>query len=401
MKKKILLRVGLICLALVTLFCFVGCSSASVRASANASEVVATAGELEILYDEYYYLAMTRLQQLKAEYGEDAMTNPEVREKLTAFLAENLRTESHALLAIGLSLGIDVDEGDIADNVEAHMEGILEETFGGDRDKYIESLAEGYLTDRYIRTFVAVENYLSVEIIKELLQNGTLDDSDQAALEFLNGDDVVRVHRVVINEILDAKGNVIRSKEAAKNKAEALREAFVNAGTETDRDAAFLAAMGESSDFSDTTGDGLYYARGELTKEYTDMVFAMPLYGATEVFEVEDGYCFLMRLPKDQAYIRKNLEDLKGKTYYVVLNRMLEEWLEENPLVMTSFGESLDPMALEMIEPDGGEGWMTWLPILVIAVVVVAAVVVIVVLVFASRVKRGLPARRVKKGAKR
>ena len=397
MNKKILSRLALVCLALITLFCFAGCSAArSVRASGNAKRVVATAGEVEIYYDEYYYLAMTRLQQLKLEYGEDAMSNPEAREKLERFVAENLLTESHALLAIGLSLGIDVEKGDIADNVDAQMADILEETFAGDRDAYIESLREGFLTDRYIRTFVAVENYLSVEVITKLLENGTLDDSDETALAFLKSEDVVRVHQVVINELFDAKGNVVRSMEDAKNKAEALRDAFVNAGSEADRNAAFLAAMGESSDYSDTTGNGLYYARGELTKDYADMVFALSDYSASEVFEVEGGYCFLMRMPKDEQYMKDNLGELKTKTYYVVLNEMIGEWLEENPLTMTSFGESLDPAALESIEPDGGESSVVVILVIVGAVVVIAAIFVARVMMLRAKMKKGKQASAVK-----
>ncbi len=398
MKKKILSSLTAVCLALILLLTFVGCSaSRTVRASSNAERVVATAGEIEILYDEYYYLAMTRLAELKLEYGADATSNPEAREKLEQFLAENLLTQSHALLAIGRSFGIEIDSGDIAASVDEHMAAILEETFAGDRDAYIESLREGYLTDRYIRTFVAIENYLSVEIIKELLQNGTLDDSDEAALAFLRGDDVVRVHQVVINEILDAKGNVIRSKEEAKAKAEALRDAFLNAETTEQREAALLAAMGESSDWSDTTGAGLYYARGELTKDYADLIFALPLYGATEVFEVEEGYAFVMRMPKDDQYIENNLSALKSKSYYVVLNAMIDEWLSENPLQMTSFAESLDPAALEIIEPDGGEGFTIVIPLIICGVLLIVGIFVARVLILRSRVKKGLPLRAAKK----
>jgi hypothetical protein len=337
------------------------------------------------------------LAQLKLEYGEDAMSNPEARAKLDAFLAQNLLTQSHALLAIGRSLGIDVDSGDIAASVDDHMAAILEDTFAGDRNAYIESLREGYLTDRYIRTFVAIENYLSIEIIKVLLQNGTLDDSDEAALAFLKSDDVIRVHQVVINEILDAKGNAIRTKEQAKEKAQALRDAFLNAESTEERDAAFLAAMGESSDWGDLTGDGLYYARGELAKDYADIVFAIPLYGACEVFEVEDGYAFVMRLPKDEQYMKENLGSLKSKTYYVTLNDMIDRWLAENPLQMTSFGESLDPTALEIIEPDGGVSWGLILPLIIGGVVLVAGIFVIRVFVLRSRVKKGMPIHTGKK----
>ena len=186
MKNKFLGRLLAILLLVAMLFSLGGCAASSVRASSNAEKVVGTAGEIEILYDEYYYLAMTRIRQLKVEFGEDALSDPAVREKLNTFVSENLLTESHALLALGLSYGLDVGKGDIADTVQAHMDGIMEETFAGDRDAYIESLRESYLTDRYIRTFIAVENYLGVEIVKQMLLKGELDSSDEAAMALLH-----------------------------------------------------------------------------------------------------------------------------------------------------------------------------------------------------------------------
>lgn len=404
MKKKILSRLCLLCLALAVLFTFAGCSAArTVHASSNASRVVATAGDVEILYDEYYYLAMTRLQQLKLEYGEDAMSIPEAREKLNAFVRENLRTESHALLAIGASLGIDVEKGEIASSVDEHMASILEETFAGDREAYIQSLREGYLTDRYIRTFVAVENYLSVEIIKALLQNGTIDDSDEAALTFLNGDGLIRVRQVVIKELVNSDGKVILSLDAAKAKAETLRATVLSATTDTARDAAMFVAVGESLS-ADTTGDGFYFARGELKEEIEDEVFALPLYGVSEVFEVEDGYAFVMRMPKDEQYLKENLNTLKSKAYYVTLNEMIDRWMQENPMVLTSFGEALDPTELEVIEPDGREGWMIAIPLVVCGIVLVLAIFVIRVFVLRARLKSGKPMKKAgkkKKSAKK
>ena len=392
MNKKILLRLALVCLALMTLLCFAGCSaSRAVSASDNAKKVVATAGEMEIFYDEYYYLAMTRLQQLKLEYGEDAMSNPEAREKLESFIAENLLTESHALLAIGLSLGIDVEKGDIADSVEAQMADILEETFAGDRDAYIESLREGFLTDRYIRTFVAVENYLSVEVILALLDNGTLDDSDETALAFLKGEDFIRVRQVYI-ESLYAGGDA-----KAKEKAEALRASVAAATTDEARNAAMLSVMSESRDFQDV-GNGHYFARGEMSPDYEAAVFALDIYGVSEVLEVDGGYTFVMRLPKDEQYMKENLEELKGKTYYVVLNKMIDKWLAENPLQMTSFGESLDPAALESIEPDGGESGVVVVLVIVGAVALIVAIFVIRVLTLRAKMKKGKQAFAVKSG---
>ena len=112
MKTKVFVRILTLLLLLATLTSLVGCSAArTVRASSNADDVVATAGEIEILYDEYYYVAMTRLAHLKEQYGEDALSDPQVLAEFRAFVQDNLLTKSHALLALGLSYGIDIEQG--------------------------------------------------------------------------------------------------------------------------------------------------------------------------------------------------------------------------------------------------------------------------------------------------
>lgn len=387
MIPKIILRVCPLLLLAVLLLSFGGCASRTVRPSSNADEVVAKAGDVKILYDEYYYLAMTRIRQLKVEHGEDALSDPAVREELSAFVMENLLTESHALLALGHSYGIDIEDGLIADNVEAHMEDILEQTFAGDRDAYIASLQENYLTDRYIRTFVAVENYLSIEIIKEMLQKGDLDSSDAAALAYLRGDDFIRIRQVLI------ESNYSGGAEKAKQKAETLRAKVAAAATDEARYSAMLEAMSESRDFTDV-GDGIYFARGEMEASFEEAAFALSLYEVSEVIEVEGGYTFIMRLPKEESYLQNNLTTLKNKTYFIVLNEKLDQWLEKNPLTLTSFGESLDPTALEVIEADGGEGIFAVIWIAVGVTVLLVGVWVVRVLLLRRRLKKAkLPVR--------
>ena len=390
MKHKILLRVCPLLLLAALLLSFGGCASRTVRPSSNASKVVATAGDVEILYDEYYYLAMTRIRQLKAEHGEDALADPTVREKLSVFVKENLLTESHALIALGRAYGIDIGDGLIADNVKAHMEDILETTFEGDRDAYIASLQENYLTDRYIRTFIAVENYLSIEIVKEMLKKGDLDSSDEAALAYLRGEDFIRVRQILIES--DYSGGA----EKAKKKADTLRAKVAAAATDAERSKAMLEAMSESRDFTDV-GDGIYFARGEMEENFEQAAFALPYYGVSEVIEVEGGYTFLMRLPKEESYLQKNLETLKNKTYFIRINEKLSKWLAENPLQMTDFGKSLDPAALEVIEADGGESVIAVIWVAVAAAVVLIGVWVTRVLLLRRRLKKGkLPVRKQK-----
>jgi len=392
MKNKILLRAGAFLVLLATLVSLGGCASRTVRPSSNAEKVVATAGGVDILYDEYYYLAMTRIRQLKVEFGEDALSDPAVCEKLRKFVAENLLTESHALIALGRTYGIDIEKGSIADSVRSHMEDIMEQTFAGDRDAYIESLWESYLTDRYIRTFVAVENYLGTEIVKEMLKRGELDSSDAAALDRLHGDDFIRIRQVFIES--DYSGGA----EKAKKKAEDLRAVVAAATTDEARNDAMLEAMMESRDFTDV-GDGLYFARGEMEKSFEEAAFALPLYGVSEVIEVDGGFTFLMRLPKVESYMQEHLETLKGKSYFITLNEKLDAWLADNPLKLTSFGESLDPVSLETIEPDGGEGIFTVIWVGVAVVVLFLGVWVTRVLLLRRRLRaKKLPVKKNTRG---
>ena len=392
MKNKILLRAGAFLVLLATLVSLGGCASRTVRPSSNAEKVVATAGGVDILYDEYYYLAMTRIRQLKVEFGEDALSDPAVCEKLRKFVAENLLTESHALIALGRTYGIDIEKGSIADSVRSHMEDIMEQTFAGDRDAYIESLWESYLTDRYIRTFVAVENYLGTEIVKEMLKRGELDSSDAAALDRLHGDDFIRIRQVFIES--DYSGGA----EKAKKKAEDLRAVVVAATTDEARNDAMLEAMMESRDFTDV-GDGLYFARGEMEKSFEEAAFALPLYGVSEVIEVDGGFTFLMRLPKVESYMQEHLETLKGKSYFITLNEKLDAWLADNPLKLTSFGESLDPVSLETIEPDGGEGIFTVIWVGVAVIVLLLGVWVTRVLLLRRRLRaKKLPVKKNTRG---
>ena len=154
----------------------------------------------------------------------------------------------------------------------------------------------------------------------------------------------------------------------------------------------------ESRDFTDV-GDGLYFARGEMEKSFEEAAFALPLYGVSEVIEVDGGFTFLMRLPKVESYMQEHLETLKGKSYFITLNEKLDAWLADNPLKLTSFGESLDPVSLETIEPDGGEGIFTVIWVGVAVIVLLLGVWVTRVLLLRRRLRaKKLPVKKNTRG---
>lgn len=381
MKQRVTRRILCVLMGVALLLSLSGCSGGAVRASSNARKAVASAQNIKITYDELYYLAMTRLDELKKEHEGAEWNEEQVRAELTAFVDEHLLNRTHALLSVAKDYGIDPDRGELGKTIDTHMETVLEEVFGGDREVYIDSLNQGYLTDHYVRTFVAVDDYIATEIVKAMLEKNEIDDSDEAALAIINSDDCIRTVQVFIDK---SNGN-----EDAVNRARAtaLAQKLAGISDDAERYVAMRDAIGGAynNDYSDTLGNGYYFMRGEMEQSYEEAAFALPEYGTSDVIETEEGYYVVMRLPKDQTYITRNLDMLKSKSYFVILNEKVEERYEQmqNSFEMTSFGEKLDLMDLPAIDADGGEG--IYLVIVAIAIVLAVGGTVFLVRVLVNR----------------
>lgn len=352
--KQMLRCLTALLLAMLLMLSLVGCNAArEVRASPRADKAVIKADNIKVTYDELYYLANTRAAELKKE--NPSISRDELRASLESFVAENLLNRTHALLSVAREYGIRPDRGDIARNVQAQMESVIENAFAGDRDAYIDSLNEAFLTDTYVRTFVAVENYIATEIVLEMLEKGKLDDSDEAALRAIHSKDFIRTVQVFISNT-----NGYTDEE---NRAHA-REIADKLAAIADPDERYLAmrkAIGGAynNDYSDTVGNGYYFARGEMDAAYEEAAFALKnVYDASDVIETDEGYYVIMLMEKEDAYISSNLETLKTKTYFIQLNAEVDKRYAElcESAETTSFYKSLDLTDLPVIYADGGEG---------------------------------------------
>jgi len=109
-----------------------------------------------------------------------------------------------------------------------------------------------------------------------------------------------------------------------------------------------------NNDFGDTVGNGYYFTKGEMDKAYEDAAFSLAEYGVSDVVETDDGYYVIMRLPKNEEYIALHLQQLKEKSYFVVLNEKVEQKLVGMTLEKTEFGEELDFTDLPTLDVEGG-----------------------------------------------
>ncbi len=374
MKRNPLLRVVCLLLLAVLLLSLVGCSSArTLRASANAKKVVATAGDVEIFYDELYYLTNTRIAELKEVYGDDVLDSDEAKAELVEFVWSNLLTREHALLAVGAEYDVYADKGDVEQSVKDRMQTFLENNFAGDRDAYAESLNESYLTDRYVRTFLATNAYMPAEIVMAMLQAGDIPDSDEHALEVMQSDDFIRTVQVFISR------DNGRDDATNRKNAEAIAQKLAAITDNTERYAAMREEIGGmyNNDYSDTTGNGYYFAKGEMEHSYESVAIMLKEFEVSGVLETFDGYYIIMRLPKDETYIKENFAELKSKSYYTELNARVDAKLSQMTLEKTEFGASLDLFDLPEIDAKGGEGIFV---VIVVALCVLGAGVLVFLL---------------------
>ncbi|MBO5354786.1 MAG: hypothetical protein J6B09_01810 [Clostridia bacterium] len=353
MKTKKILRFCAMLLALVMAVSLCGCSSSgAMRPTAIANKVVARADDIDITYDSLYYVTMTRIKELKIVYGEDALADPQRCAELETFVKANLLTRAEALISIGHEYGLDIEKGDIAANVQAEIDAMLQGSFEGDEDAYAEGLNAMFMTDRYLRAYLATENYLSKAIISEMLMRDEIDDSDETARNLINSDSFLHTVHVFID-----RGNGKTDEENRANAA-ALQARVAAKTTSEERYEQMRKELGGvyNNDYFDLLGNGYYFTRGETERVYEDAAFALNDYEVSPVIESVEGYYIVMRLPKDENYIADHFQELKEKTYYVKLNEMVDQRLSTMTLEMTNYGERLDLLELPPIDADGGEG---------------------------------------------
>lgn len=368
--------------AMLLLVSLTSCAAASpVYASPRATRVVATVGDVEILYEELYFITMRYIGELKLAYGENALDDEARRNELNAFVWASLLSRETALISLGYEYGMDVHKGDIADSVQEIMDSVIEKNFGGDRKAYIEDLAKTYMTDHYARKYFGVENYLANSIVVEMAKRGELVTDEAAILATLNSDKFIRTMHVFIS-------NTNGMYTDAENRAHAAEiQAAIAACSDNDvRYEAICDAIGGkyNNDFGDPLANGYYFTHGEMDEAYENAAFALAEYGVSDVVETDEGYYIIMRLPKDATYIDEHFETLRDKSYFVTLNQKVDEKLAAMTLSKTNFGKKLDLANLAPIDPDGGN------QLIVTGAIVAGAVLVggVVILFFRARKKR-------------
>ncbi|MBE6588639.1 MAG: hypothetical protein E7643_00545 [Ruminococcaceae bacterium] len=332
---------------ILPLFSFLACSDTDKEENALYTEVVGSAGEYDILYDELRFVTLTYRKILDATYGDGIDDNGtiwdreesakryrgELEKKVQAMLEENYRV----LAACSVyGIGRDVLEGEeIQQQVSLQYKNAVasfssEEAFLADMDG-------NFMTERLYKL------YLARDFMKYKLRDAVLQDKDSEVIKdqesfykWLNNGNCVYVQHILLRndegEDKEANRRIAEEVSATLKKGEQTIDAFVGS--------AFFN--------EDLTNVSPYYLiQGLYDPALTDAGLRLYSDGdASDVIETEEGFYVLQRIEAPKGDLEGRLADLYDTYLWTMIGETSTE-VGNTDVILNDYGKSLDLVTLK------------------------------------------------------
>ena len=331
-----------------------------IKSTEEEAQVVGSCAGYEVKYEELRYITLLHKASLNAEMGEYDLLSADDKAiyeaELEARVTEDLKS-NYTVLALCDVYGIDTDSVAAKNYVQDEIEKLVadKDAFGGDQNKYKEWLAENHLTDSFLRLMYKV-NYLETVLLDYFVENKIDidyeydEDHPEKLADFVDyvmtSDDWVRTIHIyypaehpysdpgnVPAEILAIDPDYIEKIIQDYDPVSAIEGAYEKLSAEQDDEKRYKAARSAVGSAPITemsiSGNGLYFTYGQMSDAYESAAFALENYGVSEVLELDEGYYIIMRLPLEEADVKKNTQSLLTQYQYAALKKQLDSKEEE------------------------------------------------------------------------
>lgn len=332
---KLLKKALILCLSLLFI------TSSLVGCGDGMTEVVATCGEHEVLYEELRFLILSQKEAMKNTYGAEIFNTPESAAaylpEWKATVVEKLRENYVSLAACRQYLpDLSVESDEITDAVDAMIEATIEEL--GGEEAFNQYLEATYMTEGFMRFTLAVyemENHL----LRALAGQGLFfaDTQEQQFLDWILEGNGVCVQHIFISN--DAGEDVA----ANRRKAEEARAKLAN------KEMDIKTMIGSTTYDEDTQkGSDYYVVRGVYDLALENAAFALTEVGAVSpVVESADGFYILVRMDDpEQKILRSKLTDMLKSYQWEHTERIKDNFRESIVFEWTDYGRELDWLAV-------------------------------------------------------
>ncbi len=345
MKKNIIKRPALM-LALVISLCAVlgSCGAEPIASTAQESAVVGKVGNYEIRYEELRYLVLNHKKDMEVKYGEgiwsDQAKAKEYEEELWELVNDSIVSDYYAVLhmADDYYLGKSetmMNEPEILDAVQENVELVVDEC--GSFRKYKKALAEQFMTDRLFRFYLAAEE-CATELFYIMVQDlGVIESDEDYINDYLNSESFIRTNHIFLKGVT----------EENRALAHQLRDQLL-AAENTELELIMLKGV-HCADYSMTTKHGKYFAlfTSDYGEEYEDAAFDLYEGELSEVVETPDGFYIILRLEKEDDYIKENYDTFKDDILGSEFNKLLMEYKDELTFELNDYGKTINISEIE------------------------------------------------------
>ena len=318
------------------------------RILSKQKEVVATCNGFDISYDELYFVTQLYKDTLEFSYGEGIWDNPETAEKYRAELEELVMENLHEnalILTACRDLSIPIDSDTQKEYVNTQMDKMMNEDYGGDRERMLQALEDDGISERYMRYLIGVE-YLHSSIYYTLSDIGYYTYTESNLNEFMdyvaNDEHYARtLHAFVEN---DPGEDVEANRQKAQNMCD-----YLNAETDVAAREALMREYIGSANNEDLqiTEYGYYFTHGEMDEAYEAATFDLLVGEISEVVETTDGFYVIMRLTPDPDYIPRIAMSLLKNYWGVAMGAFIDNRVDQCTVTFNEYGKSLDLVHLE------------------------------------------------------
>lgn len=296
-----------------------------IESSEEDLRTVMTIDGYEVPYEQFRYFFMNFKDQY--ENGDEDVWNKEGAEEVKKELDDsivNALRGVYAVIDLCKDYDISMDDKDVKEGTQAKIDETVA-SYGGSKE-YTAALKENYMTDSVYRFLVSVD-LCENKLYNALLDLKVIDDSNEAALENINGPDFIRTIQILIKN--DAGDDV---EENRKTAGELLER--INNGEDFD------TLIGRYSEDLSMTPDGYYSTHLELIEEYEKAALELEIGEVSDVVETYAGFHIIKRLQKEEQYITEHFDELRIQYLTSAFYSMLEVEKEKLNVTKNSLYES-------------------------------------------------------------
>ncbi len=288
---------------------------ASCAAKPVDDRVVMTLNGEKIYYDYFRYVFLNARDDIamgNEEYwNENINAQVELQDNVLDVLVRN-----QAILELAEKYDIRLTK-DEKNAVDEYVEAFLAEF--GEGEELEEALDSAYMTEytlHYLREVTVIWEKLYNYITDE--SSGIIKCSDDELLKDIPVNFRHYRYVVIYNDEEDDKNENLELALEIKNKAEN-GESFSE----------LIKEYGEDENMEKRAESGYYYTVGEIVEDIANVVEDMNEGEISEVIDFSDAYFVIERMPIDNEYVEKNLEEFRESYNARIFNEMLDDMCKE------------------------------------------------------------------------